>query len=363
MKLFRIIDTAFENFDDTITSYLSKVFNNIGSSYSNTNVIGIIFNAIKGVMQNVMFYIEDAFTEQNIYTAERQKSVYSLAKISGFEPSYGMSAGGTLIARLLINNGIDKKDDGTIYIKNHTTLLNKTNGQIYSIVLPTDYYSFNVNNPLLQYQLKIQQGVFNSSRYSANGNELETVHINNLSFFDRRFIKVTVNGEEYNEVSSLYDMSENGKEFIYSIGYDNSFDVTFGNGTYGRKLEFGDVVIVEYLTHQGKLGNIQLEDQYEFVFADSLVDTLGNSVNGNDYITLTMNTAICGGMDSDSIELIRTMVGNNSRSLIYSSADNMKLFLKRFSFIGYNNCYSSLKYNKIYIIALQNIETLYKDDI
>ena len=76
-----------------------------------------------------------------------------------------------------------------------------------------------------------------------------------------------------------------------------------------------------------------------------------------------MNTAICGGMDSDSIELIRTMVGNNSRSLIYSSADNMKLFLKRFSFIGYNNCYSSLKYNKIYIIALQNIETLYKDDI
>ena len=63
-----------------------------------------IFDGIKGVMQNIMFYIEDALTEQNIYTATRKKSIYSLAKISGFEANYGNAAGGVLIAKLKVSS-------------------------------------------------------------------------------------------------------------------------------------------------------------------------------------------------------------------------------------------------------------------
>ena len=69
MKLFKNIETTFDNFDESIKSFLSKAFNNLGLQYTNTQIFGIIFNGIKGVMQNIMFYIEDAFTEQNVYTA------------------------------------------------------------------------------------------------------------------------------------------------------------------------------------------------------------------------------------------------------------------------------------------------------
>ena len=361
MKLFKTIETTFDNFDTNVRSYVIKVFNNLGLQYTHTQLFDIIFETIKGVMQNIMFYIEDAFTEQNAYTATRRKSLFSLAKISGFEPYYGSSAGGTLIAKLHINNGLNNKRNN-IYIKNHSTVINKTTGIIYSIIIPTEYFIVNISNPLIEYQLNIHQGIFQKAQYAAKGNELETIHINTIELFDKQYVTVKVDGEIWECCSSLYDMSNDSKEYVLQIGYDNTFDIIFGNGIYGRKLIDGQVVEIEYLKHQGTLGNIVVGESYNFQFNDYGSDTLGNSVNLNDYINLDVNTCISGGSDADTIEFIQSMIGNNSRSLIYSSADNMQLFLKRFSFIGYNNCFASLKYNKIYVLGLQNINNIYRND-
>ena len=360
MKLFKTIETTFDNFDETIQSFLAKSFNNLGLQYTNTQIFGIIFNGIKNVMQNIMFYIEDALTEQNVQTATRKSSIFSLAKISGFEPSYGTSAGGILIAKMHLNNLINKNHN-IIYINNHTMVVNKNTGIKYSIILPTNYYVLNIDNPLLEYQFKIQQGQFVKSTYAAKGYELETIHISSILTFDRNFITVTVDGEKYEESACLYDMDENSKNYILSIGFDNSFDIIFGNGIYGKKLIDGQVVTIEYLSHGGLIGNIKSNEIAEFEFGDNGKDMLGNSVNLNDYLNLEINTFISGGNNADNIGFIKNMIGFNSRSLIYSSVDSMKLFLKRFSFIGYNNCFTSLKNNKIYIIALQNIPNLYEN--
>ena len=71
MKLFNILDTTFDNFDNTVRNYLSKTFNDLGLNYTPNQIFGVIYEGIKGVMQNALFYIEDALTEQNIYTATR----------------------------------------------------------------------------------------------------------------------------------------------------------------------------------------------------------------------------------------------------------------------------------------------------
>ena len=363
MKLFNVIETTFENYDNTVRTYLSKVFDNLGLQYTHSQIFGVIFDGMKGIMQNIMFYIEDAFTEQNIFNASRKQSIYSLAKISGFEPFYGSASRGILLAELKVNNGLDNTTSN-IYINNHSTVVNKKTGMTYSIILPTDYYVFSISDPLVKYEINIIQGTFIKNSYIAKGYELEAIHVNNLELFDREYIKVCVNGEEYEQVSSFYDMTENGKEYLLSIGYDNMFDVIFGNDIYGKKLTEGDVIEVEYLKHQGQLGNIKVDEISDFSFTSYSTDTLGNSINPNNFINLSISTSVSGGNNSDSIEFIRDMIGNNSRSLVYASEDNIKLFLKRFSFVGYNNIFVSQKNNKIYILAIQNIQnTLIKKDL
>ena len=147
MKLFKVMQTSFNAFDDTVRTYLSKTFNNLGVQYTHSQVFGVIFDGIRGIMQNIMFYIEDALNEQNIFTAIRKKSVYSLAKISGYEAFYGSTPSGILIGKLQLNNGLPSKTT-RVYVKNHTRVQNRVTGIVYSIVLPTSYYVYDVSKQI-----------------------------------------------------------------------------------------------------------------------------------------------------------------------------------------------------------------------
>ena len=54
MKLFNIMQTAYENFDKSVRTYLAKTFNSLGLQYTHSQIFGVIFDGVKGVMQNMM---------------------------------------------------------------------------------------------------------------------------------------------------------------------------------------------------------------------------------------------------------------------------------------------------------------------
>ena len=133
MKLFNLMQTAYQNFDSTVNNYLTKVMNGLGMSGSHTQIFKLLFDGIKGVMQNAMFYIEDALSEQNIFTATRKKSFYSLAKVSGYEPFYGAAATGTLLCKIKRGNYLDN-DLTKIFIPNKTRVVNKKTNIKYNLI-------------------------------------------------------------------------------------------------------------------------------------------------------------------------------------------------------------------------------------
>lgn len=348
MKLFSKTDIMFDNYDNSIRSYLSKTFAALGMQYTHSQIFGVIFDGMKGIMQNIMFYIEDALTEQNIYKATRKSSVYSLAKLSGYEPYYGSAAVGTLIAKTQINNGLNS-NTSKIFIRNRTSISNKMNGQTYLLMLPTDSYICDISRPLISHEFKVIQGFFNRSRFIAMGYNLELVNVNNKMYFDKDYIEVRINGVKWKQRDNLYDMTENGYEYVFSTSFDNGFSIMFGNGIHGKRLNEGDVITIDYLCHNGTSGNIIPNSVTDFVFSDYGYDSFGNAINLNDYIKLSMANCISGGTNSDSIEFVRNMIGKNSRSLVLASEENFELFFKRFSFIGNANCWSEP--NSMYIIA------------
>ena len=355
MKLFNIIDTSFTNFDNTIRTYLTKSLESIGQSYSHGQIFAVIFDGIKGVMQNAMLYIEDAFVEQNIYTAARKKSIYSLAKSSGYEAYYGSAAVGTIKANVHINNGLVENVSTKINIMNYTRVVDEKTGIRYMIMLDTNKYIIDINDPLVTHEFKIIQGEYVSSWYTAKGEALEKVSVNVSSLFDREYVSVYVNGEKWQCVSSLYDMTSDGKECILTVGYENSFDIVFGNGIYGRIPQYGDSVEIKFITHVGSKGNITSPIDSEFSFYGTGYDSYGNDVNLNEYIDLTLSNVVSGGTDADSIDFVRNMIGCNSRSNVLASEDNFLLFFKRFSFIGQINCWAERNTMTIMVTCTTNV--------
>lgn len=353
MKLFSVIETSFENFDNTINNYLSKALERYNMSYNDNQIFKIIFRGIQGVCQNIMLYIEDAFTEQNIETAVRKKSLYSLAKISGYEPYYGSAATGTLIGTLISNTNLSK-DIRKIYINNYSYIEDENTGMNYIVYTNTDKFVFDISKPLFNYEFKVIQGYFYVSNYTANGTILETIHITINGMFDKNYIKVYVNGELWTPVLNLYDMTEDGEEYIISVGFDNELDIIFGNGIYGKVLDKGTSIRVEYVVHNGYMGNVTNINETSFKFKTFGTDYHGNSINLNDYIKLSLNNYISGGTNSDTIENVRNMIGYNSRSNVLASIDNYILFFKKFSFLGYFNIWVEDNSNVLYVCALSD---------
>jgi hypothetical protein len=348
MKLFNLMQTAYENFDGTVNKYLSKVFSSVGYGNNYTQIFKLIYEGVKGVMQNAMFYIEDALAEQNIFTATRKKSVYSLAKISGYEPFYGCSASGTIIGKLI--RGVNLENNTSkIFIKNNTVITCKESRVNYIIELKSDKYVIDLNKPLVNHEFKVIEGGYFTNYFSAKGDDFERVSIESKALFDRNYVKVFVNNVPYEICDCIYDMTEKSLECVLTVGYENSFDIIFGNDSFGKRLNEGDNVKVVWLSHTGVKGNIYSNSNNKFVFASGGFDSLGNRIDLNKFIKLSMQNCISGGLNDDSIDIIKNMVGYNSRSLVLASENNFKFFFKRFSFVGRVNCWS--EENSMYMIV------------
>ena len=353
MRLFSLTDTAFENFDNAVNRYFNKIFGSLGIQFSDNQIFKVIFNGLKGITQNIMVYIEDAFTEQNIETAIRKKSIYSLAKLSGYEPYYGSAATGILIASIISNNN-RSNEIRKIYIPNHAVILNADSGQTYILYLQSDRYVFDVSKPLTNYEFRIIQGNYHIVTNTVRGYSLETIHLNINGMFDKNYVKVFVNNIEWQQVSNLYDMTEQGEEYILSIGFENEIDITFGNNIYGKIPAAGSTVTVEYITHNGTAGNVDNIANSNFGFITNGSDFNGNDVDLNNYIRLSLDNYISGGTNSETIADVKQMIGYNSRSNVLASIDNYRLFLKRFSFIGNFNIWSENNSNILCINAINN---------
>ena len=359
MKLFTVLQTSFENFDSTIKSYLSKVLGSSGKQYSYSQIFGALYDGIKSVMQNVMFYIEDALTEQNIKTAYRKSSIYSLAKLSGYEPYYGSAAVGIIQCNIVLNamNNVSNK----IYIKNGSSIIDNNSGNIYSVQLSTDYLPIDASKPLFMPQFKVVQGTWKNTAYVSKGDKLETINITTQGLYDTGYIEVKVDGVQYSPAASLYDMEKDGLQYVISSGYDNELDIMFGNGVHGKQLNEGQTISIKYLIHDGISGNLSKNSDYDLVFRDPVYDDEGNKVNDYSFLKLSLYTDITGGNDSDTIDNVRKMVGYNSRSLVLASENNFKLFLNRFSFVGQSNIWADENSLDINAICLSDFKNTISD--
>lgn len=354
MRLFTLMQTAYNNFDDTVNNYLGRVFDSIGLNSNHSQIFTLIFDGVKGIMQNAMFYIEDALTEQNIFTALRKKSVYSLAKQSGYEPFYGSAASGTLKGTVIRGALLDS-DATKIFIPNNAVIINRETKSRYILQLNSNDHVIDITKPLVSHEFKITEGIRQINYFTAKGTNFEVFSISGgQSLFDKSNVKVFVNGVQFLEAASMYDMNEGYNEYVISIGYDATFEIMFGDGIYGNKLNQGDSVQIEWIAHNGSKGNIMGTANTDFVFETVGHDTYGNEININKFMKLTMLNCVSGGTDSDSIQTIRNMVGYNSRSLILATEENFHLFLKRFSFIGRVNCWSHENTMQVIVSCLSN---------
>lgn len=357
MRLFSLLDTQYNAFLLKVHDYLSKTLSNKNVQYGSNTIFGQIITVVGNVMQNIMLYIEDALVEQNKYTAQRKKSIYGLAALSGYQPSLGKAAITTVKLSFMPNN----EGSYNIVLKNREPLTCTQNGLKYNIILPQEAVILSIDKDNTSKYFTTVQGVFESQRFISRGGQYYTINFKFVGNLDTDYMVVKVNNEVWEPAASLYDMHSNGKQYTYRTSLDGSIDLIFGNEAHGKALQPDDVVEVSYLIHDGDNGNLNPELETYFVFDNMLNDTDGESYDANNLFNVTFaeNDPIISGSNSESMQHMREMIGLNSRSLVLANPDNYKVLINRFGFCGYNRTWSDANSLVVNSLIIKN----YKNDI
>ena len=356
MRLFGLLETQYGTFTSKVKQVLAKTLNGFNSSYGNNTIFGQFINVMGNAIQNIMIYIEDALTEQNIYTAQRKKSIYGLAAQSGYQPSTGKAAGVQLKLEYLPHNKL-----ANIIIHDKESITCTQNGLTYCIILPQEIITLNAEKDNSIKYVYAVQGKFESQIFISDGGKYYTQNVKYNNNLDTDYFEVYINNELWTKVDSFYDMKPDGCEYIIKTSYTGGVDLVFGNNKYGRSLNPGDEIKINYLLHDGEVGNLDVNTKTYFVFNNNLTDVYGNEYDGNQIFNVTFASldAVTSGTNSETTKQVREMVGRNSRSLVLADPENYKSFINKFSFCGFNKTWSEKGSLVINSLILKN----YKNNI
>ena len=114
---------------------------------------------------------------------------------------------------------------------------------------------------------------------------------------------VKVNGVLWTEVNSIR-LATSNEDLYYTLQTLSDFsgvEITFGNGVFRKKLEYGDIITFEYLRTKGEDGNVLSGGII------TSVDTALKDESGSDVELFCTNLdALVGGSDYESVESIRS---------------------------------------------------------
>ena len=354
MRLFSLLDVQYNNFTNNVRNYLSRQLSNSNVQFGSNTIFGQIITVVSNAIKNVMLYVEDALVEQNKYTAQRKKSIYGLAALSGYMPSFGKAALASIKLSFMPNN----EETYNVIINNHEQLTCTQNGLQYNILLPQEGVVLNIEKDGTPKYFSAVQGIFESQRFVSTGGQYYTINFKFVGNIDIDYLTVKVNNEVWEAAASIYDMTSDAKQYTFKPSINDGIDLIFGNEAHGRALKANDVVDISYLIHDGDYGNLNADLETYFVFENDLLDTNGDMHNGNALFSVSFSETdpIISGTNAESMEHVSNMIGLNSRSLVLATPDNYKVLINKFGFCGYNRTWADPNSNVINSLIIKNFK-------
>jgi len=154
--------------------------------------------------------------------------------------------------------------------------------------------------------IEIYQGTFLTKQFVVDGS-LDQRFILDNSFIDTSSIVVYVKGpsdtglgREYQKVDNIIRVERTSEIYLLQEVQDEKYELLFGDGIFGKKLENSSVITVTYIITDGKDGN----GPSEFSFSGTFRDTSNNPVIPSGSVTLT---TVQGAMNGGEIEPVSSI--------------------------------------------------------
>ena len=332
MSILKPNQIKFGDIFNQIREYLIKKYAQAGDVFSPASAYGQILNVMQSFYQMAFLYIEDAIVEQNITTASKLKSIQGFARLTGHNPTRGISAQGTINVKWKPNS-VDL-NCSWVKILDKAKLTCDNNSLPYFVVIGNSTGFLTIDKTDINFiPLKIIQGEVEQQTKIGTGLALQSYNFQSNKPIDNDNVSVFVNGVPFEIVDSIYDMIKGEKLCMVKTGIYGGIDLYFGNEDYGYMPPEGSTILVEYVKTAGFGGNVfGKSSSITFKWVENATSNTGEEVDLNEYMNITVEKPLILGSDPEDSNLTKLIAPFSSRSFVLANPTNYVALLSRFNY-------------------------------
>ena len=311
MPFTKFTNLDFDQIKTSIKDYLraNSTFTDFDFEGSNFSVLidTLAYNTYITAFNSNMV-VNESFLD----SATVRENVVSLARNIGYVPYSRNAAEATVSFTITVSPNSYLQDNTPVYTPTVTlqaglVCTGSARGTSYVFSAPENITVPVVNGVATFSNIKIKEGTFLTKKFTVNAS-LDQRFILDNSFIDSSTIRVYVKGSsdsglgiKYSLVDNIFQIDSNSQIFLIQEVQDEKYQLLFGDGFFGQKLENGAIITSNYIITSGKDGN----GVETFSFAGSLRDADGGNVIPQNTITVTTNQRSQNGSDIETIDSIR----------------------------------------------------------
>ena len=232
--------------------------------------------------------------EMYLDSADIRANIVSLAKMLGYTPT---SAKAPVASLDIIVNG---PTGSTLVMDKGTTFTTSVDGTTYNYITNEEISTSPVDGVFKFSNVSVYEGTATQFRYTVDEQDPDQKFIIPSANADTSTLKVKVQtslqdatSTTFTQVTGLTKLSDESAIYFLNETETGKFQVTFGDGVLGRKLQQGNIVILDYIVSNKSLSN------------GAKTFTPAGTIGGFSDIQVTTKSVSQGGSEPETKESIR----------------------------------------------------------
>ncbi len=246
--------------------------------------------------------------ESFLDSATVRQNVVSLARQIGYVPRSRTASKAQIYFDVPVNT-----TSPTVTLEANIVCVGSVNDTSYIFSIP-ESITTTVNNGVASFgsesdPIDVYEGRLLSFQFPPVNGSLDQKFILDNPYIDTSTLVIRVKGsqdsgfgEEYKQVDNIVEINKNSKIYLIQEVQDEKYEIIFGDGVFGKKLENGAIITATYIVTDGKDGN----GASNFSFAGTFTGSSGESIvptSGN--VIINTRNASSNGGDIESINSIK----------------------------------------------------------
>lgn len=299
MPFTKFTNLDFDQIKTSIKDYLraNSTFTDFDFEGSNFSVLidTLAYNTYITAFNSNMI-VNESFLD----SATLRENVVSLARNVGYVPRSRSAAKATVSFNIASSS-----TSAQIVLKAGLVCVGAVDNTSYTFSVPEDITRNNVNGSASFDNIDVYQGIYLTKEFVVDNSTNQRFILNNPNI-DTNTIVVKVGTREYKQVDNIFTVDSNSEIYLLQEIADEKYEILFGDGIIGKKIETGTTVKVSYITTDGEDGN-----------GPSLFSYSGTTTDSNDILVTPSGTV--------SVSTVNRAEGGSS----IESIDSIKYFAPR----------------------------------